>query len=98
MKDGLNRRGFLGALGALTAMVVATPLLARECAAPPEDLVESFEGIDRSVDGRRLAGSGARVDLTTCAEIYKKLYAKSIPADIARRGRHPALVAIGASR
>lgn len=95
MKEGLNRRGFLGALGALTALVVATPLLARECAAPPEDLVESFEGIDRSVDNQRLAGRGTRVDLATCSEIYKKLYAKSIPADIARRGRHSMLAAIG---
>jgi hypothetical protein len=94
MKDGLNRRGFLGALGALTALVVATPLLARECAAPPEELVETFEGIDRSVDNRRLAGSGTAVDLTTCAEIYKKLYSKSVPAALARR-RHPMYAAIG---
>jgi hypothetical protein len=86
MKDGLNRRGFLGALGALTALVVATPLLARECAAPPEELTAQHEDPVRR---------GSSADLTTCAEIYKKLYAKSIPADISRRGRHHMLAAIG---
>jgi hypothetical protein len=86
MKDGLNRRGFLGALGALTALVVAAPLLARDCAAPPEELMAQHEDPVRR---------GSSVDLTTCAEIYKKLYSKSIPADIARRGRHHMLAAIG---
>lgn len=88
MKDGLNRRGFLGALGALTALVVATPLLARECAAPPDELTAQHEDPVRR---------GSSVDLTSCAEIYKKLYSKSIPAAMARRGRHPMLAAIGAA-
>lgn len=89
MKDGLNRRGFLGALGALTALVVATPLLARECAAPPEELVEPNE----PDYGGMVARAGTSATTATCDEIFRKLYAKSVPAQLARRG-HPVLGAL----
>lgn len=68
MGSELNRRGFLGALGALTALIVATPLAPRAVRKPPAALTEAAPPIV----------VGTAVDMTTVAFIYKKVYAKSI--------------------
>lgn len=65
MDSRLNRRGFLGALGALTALVVATPLAARTVRKPPAALTEAAPPV---------VVGGAATDMATVAFIFRKVY------------------------
>jgi hypothetical protein len=72
---GLDRRGFLGALGALTALVVATPLAARTVCRPPAALTEKTPPPIR----------GMAVDMSSVAAIYRRLYTVEYAKDMAGR-------------